>query len=242
MGGRGSGSGIGAAKSSVAGSFHEFPDRHKGGWEYEGDGRDAVKFFKKNSNFDELISGMDHETRNAFRSWSSGWFMSGEQWGGWDSMPREARRLTKLYDGVLDRSEISEGFTVTRLSTPELLFGKGHRDRPRLEDIQAMKGKDINVVGNMSTGAAQEGLALCSTTRGNPIEYYIKIPAGSKVAGMWIGDRRINGWEHKQREFMTNRDIVLTVGNATYDSRRKKFVVELIYKGRNEHDYGRSGK
>lgn len=230
-----------AGASAAARTFHEFPDEHAGGWEYEGDGHEAVEFFRDNSNSDELIRGMDSEDRNAFRHWTAGRFMGGQQWLGFDNMTAAEQETTRRIDKILDRATLKKGIVVTRLSTPELLFGKGH-STTTLEELQAMKGKEIYAAGSMSTGAAKEGLAISSSTRGKPIEYKIKIPGGSVGAGMWIGDSRINGWGPAQREFITNRDSRFVVGDTKYDSRRKKYVVEITWVGRDEHDYGRRGK
>ncbi len=41
--------------------------------------------------------------------------------------------------------------------------------------------------------------------------------------------------------FMTNRDVVYTVGDTTYDSKRDMFVVELTFRTRLFHDYGKYG-
>ena len=54
---------------------------------------------------------------------------------------------------------------------------------------------------------------------------------------MYIGDDRINKWGDKQREFMTNRDIWMTVGNTEYNAEKNIFEVEIEYGGRLEHEY-----
>ena len=59
---------------------------------------------------------------------------------------------------------------------------------------------------------------------------------------MWVGDHRVNGWGPEQREFMTNRDIIVSVGKTTYDSGSGKYTVNLYYMGREKHDYGKSGR
>lgn len=56
---------------------------------------------------------------------------------------------------------------------------------------------------------------------------------------MHYGDQRINAWGNQQREFMTNRDIVLRVGKTTFDNDSGKYVVDLYYEGRVAHDYGK---
>ena len=70
----------------------------------------------------------------------------------------------------------------------------------------------------MSFGAASQGLTIGDSSK--KVEYKLRIPPGSKGAGMWIGDKRINGWGAEQREFMSNRDSVFKVGKTTYDKRR----------------------
>ena len=143
---------------------------------------------------------------------------------------------------MLDRSVMTKGVAVVRRATPELLLGAG-AGRPTLEQLQAMEGRTITSKGNMSTGAAKQGLTISSVGTHKPCEYRIHIPAGSKGAGMWIGDARINpGWGAKQREFMTNRDISLKVGKTTYDKKRNVFITDVYFVGRLAHDYGKSGR
>ena len=52
--------------------YHYFYDKISGGWTYEGDGHHQVDWFKKNSNYDSLIAGMNSTERSAFRDWTRG--------------------------------------------------------------------------------------------------------------------------------------------------------------------------
>lgn len=223
-------------------SYHYFYDKMEDGWNYEGDGHHQVDWFGKNSNVDEILDSVDSETKSAMSSWTSGHFMGGQQYDGWDKMSRSDKEKTQRYDDMLDKSVMYKGVTVVRRATSELLLGKG-AGRPTLEQLQAMEGQTVVSKGNMSTGAAKQGLTISSTGVHKPCEYRIHIPAGSKGAGMWIGDKRVNpGWQAKQREFMTNRDIMLKVGKTTYDKARNVFVTDVYYTGRLDHDYGKSGR
>ena len=172
-------------------------------------------------------------------SWASGRFMSGQQYQGWDNMGEFDKELTQIYDEILDRATLTEGVVVTRRSDAQLVMGAGIREAT-LEELLSAKGQTLKVGANMSTGAASQGLTIGDDSK--RIEYKIRIPAGSTGAGMWIGDDRINHWGPGQREFMTNRDILVRVGTTTYDASRDIYTVELQYFGREEHDYGTSGK
>jgi hypothetical protein len=211
------------------------------GWEYGGSGRETVDFFRQNSNYDELITGMTPEQRSDFQRWTNGAFMGGQQYIGFDNMTAEDQQATRNFDAVLDRATLDKGITVRRLATSELILGRGNK-RPTLEQLQGMKGQTVVSKGNMSTGAGARGLTIGYSGRNKTVDYVMKFPAGSKGAGMWIGDDRIHGWGVRQREFMTNRDIKFVVGNTRYNRRTDKYEVELIYAGRNEHDYGRRGR
>lgn len=223
-------------------SYYEFSDRPSGGWSYEGDGNEASEFFYANSNFDDIIRGMSYEERSAFSDyWAPGHFMYGQQWQGFDNMSREDQNLTRIYDRVLDQARLDEGITLHRLSTAELVLGAGRTRVSSIEELLALKGKQITAAGNMSFGAAKEGLYI-GPSGSKQIEYKLRIPGGTKGAGMWIGDHRINGFGPDQREYMTNRDTSYRIGNTTYDRRRDVYVVELDYVGRRDHDYGRRGR
>lgn len=243
MGGRGSSSRL-AGSAKPAGtekpSYHYFYDKASGGFNYEGDGHHQEAWFKANSNVDEVISATDESTKRAMRDWTAGHFMTGQQYDGWDRMSMTDKEYTQRYDDMLDKSVLHKGVTVVRRTTAELLFGKG-KTSATLEELKAMKGKTILSAGNMSTGAAAQGLTIGSYNKDH--EFRIHIPAGSKGAGMWIGDRRINpGWGPDQREFMMNRDIGLKVGDTTYDSSRGVYVTDVTFVERYPHDYGKSGR
>lgn len=225
----------------------EFEDTPSSGFTYNGDGKKQEEFFKKFSNFDDLINEMSREEKDEFDDiWVPGAFMHGEGYKDWNDMDRWAQRAIEVYDKFLDKSVLTKGVVVARLATGELLFGKG-KSFGTFDEFKAMEGKVIISTGNMSTGAAKEGLTIGSTLSTKPtsswgrpksVEYKITIPSGSKGAGMWIGDYRINsGFGNDQREFMMNRDIRLRVGKTRYDSRRDVYVVEMTYEGRLPHRY-----
>lgn len=216
-----------------------FTDKASSGWEYEGDGQEAIDFFMQNSNFEELISQMDEDERKAFQLWAAGNFMSGQQYWGWDAMYNDDKAITQIMDKYLDQATLKQGVEVTRLSTAELILGAG-RETATLEELQAMEGSIITSQGSLSTAAAAEGLAVGD--RGKSVEYKITIPPGSKGAGMWIGDGRVNYLEADQREFMMNRDCAYKVGKTVYNKKRKKYIVNIEWAGLMEHDYGTSGK
>lgn len=222
--------------------YHVFPDRSiVNEWEFRGTGRETVEWFNNNSNYDELIRSMDYDDHGAFRSWMNGYWMGGQMYRDFDSLSPGERQMIRSYDKILDQSVVREAFTVRRQATAELVLGAGNRIPTSIEQLRALQGTTITSKGCMSTAAASRGLAI-GDSASKSIEYVMKFPAGTKGAGMWIGDRRIGGWGAKQREFMTNRDINFRVGNTTYNSRTGKYEVELIYTGRNEHNYGRRGR
>ena len=221
--------------------YKEWDDKASGGWTYGGTGKDQEDFFAENSNSDELITNMDSEERSAFKQgWTPGRFMRGQQYMGFDKMTDQEQQWTRIYDKILDRATLKEGIVVTRRASAELILGKGHTRASSLEELKALRGKLVTSKGNMSTGAAKEGLTIGDS--GKNVEYRIHIAGGTKGAGMWIGDSRINGWGSEQREFMTNRDSVYAVGRTSYDKRRDIYVVNMYYVGREPHDYGKRGK
>lgn len=199
---------------------------------------DAQKqFVREQTNTDELMSEI---TRNrsyveAFRNWARGMFMRGHQYGRFSDMDSDRQEWTRIYDRFLDRTVNREGFVVRRLATAELLLGRGNRMPTSLEQLQGMKGQYVTSKGSMSTSMAKHGLTIGALDK--RIEYEIMIPANSQGAGMWIGDRRINGWGARQREYMTNRDSTYQVGDTRYDSRRKVYVTQLVYVGHEKHSY-----
>lgn len=209
-------------------------------WDYGTDYRETENFFKSSSNYDELISEMSADERSDFKSWCGGHFMFGQQYMDFDLMDDYEQDMTRTYDKYLDRSVLTQSVELRRLATPELVLGKGKKTCT-LEELQAMEGSVVTSKGSMSTAAAAEGLGIGSKSR-KPVEYKIKIAGGSKGAGMWIGDGRINHWEGRQREFMTNRDSMYRVGKTTYDKKRGKFITEIEFIGVGEHDYGKKGK
>lgn len=209
-------------------------------WDYGRDYRDTEAFFKSASNYDTLIGEMSDSERRDFMKWCGGHFMDGSQYKGFDKMDKEDQRLTRTYDKYLDRTVLTQSVELRRLATPELVLGKGKKTCT-LAELQAMEGSVVTSKGSMSTAAAAEGLGIGSKST-KPVEYKITIAGGSKGAGMWIGDGRINHWEGRQREFMTNRDSIYRVGKTTYDKKRDKFITEIEFVGVGEHDYGKKGK
>lgn len=225
--------------------YKEFNDieqsGYRGGWYYDGDGKEQEDFFKKYSNFDEIIDSMDARERSAWNDhWVPGDFMYGQQYQGWDNMTRQEQAWTKTFDKFLDKSELKHGVVLTRRTDAQLVLGAGHKTAT-LEELKAAEGSIVTSKGNMSFGAAKHGLTIGDDSK--KIEYRLSIPGGSKGAGMWIGDKRINShFGNQQREFMTNRDTAYKVGKTTYDAKRGVYIVNIKYIGRQEHDYGKKKK
>lgn len=205
---------------------------------YAGDGKSQTEFFTKNSNYNELIENMTWQQNAAFADWSNGVWTEGQQYKGWDNMEPEEKYTTQIFDDVLDKSTLSKGVEIIRRADAQLVLGKGKR-AASLEELQKMKGTIITAKGNMSFSAASEGLPMTSS---GSVEYRLKIPGDTKGSGMYIADERINDWGPQQREYMTNRDISMRVGETTYDKARDVHIVELQYVGRQPHDYGTSGR
>ena len=239
MGGRGGSSGMGGRGGGGGGSYHSWPDEASGTHTYYGTGQEQYRFFKDTTNFDELINDMTDPQRGDFRDWARGHFMYGQQYRGWDNMDDYDKRMTQLYDDVLDQATLSEGVILTRRSDAQLVLGKGNK-KATMDELKALEGQIVTAKGNMSFGAAAQGLTIGQS--GKTMEYRLHIPGGTKGAGMWIGDKRINGWGPGQREFMSNRDITFTIGKTTYDARRGVYQTDLYYSGKEAHDYGRSGR
>ena len=222
-------------------TFSGVPDWEK---EFKGDGTEEESFFKENSNYDELVKDIKRRGDDVpFEYWSSGVFMTGYMSKlsekGFDGLDKSTKEWQVTFDHYLDQSEITKGIELRRLSDAQLLLGKGNKTAT-LEELQALKGRIVTSVGNMSSSAASQGLQIDSTAK-KPIEYVIKVPPGTKGAGMWIGDTKLNPrWGNKQREFMFNRDINLKIGDTHYNKQRDVFEVELKYESRNKHDYGKT--
>lgn len=227
--------------------YTEFDDEASGSFTYHGDDYAEQEFMRKYSNFDDLVSEMEHYDLNPdenpartydyadFIDWAEGHFMRGQQYRGFKRMSEEDQRMTRTYDYYLDRATLDKGIVVTRRATPELL-GIDTYGAPPLEKLNKMRGKVVYSPANMSTGLAKNGLAIGHGSE-KTVEYRIHIPAGSKGAGMWIGDERINGWGGRQREFMTNRDSLYSIGSSDYDEKRGIAIVNLYYIGRTKHKY-----
>ena len=228
--------GTGRSGAKKKGGFRKFSGKSRWGMEYEGDGKEEAAFFAEHSNADELTAEIasDDDKERAFRGWVSGDFMYGQQYGGFSNMDSEEQKRTRIYDDVLDRATLDQGVELRRLASAELALGKGNKVAT-LEDLKAMKGRIVTSKGNMSTAAASEGLEIGDS--GKNVEYNFKIPGGTTGAGMWIGDKRINGFGTSQREFMMNRDTSFRVGKTKLDKARNVYVVDMEYIGLNEHDY-----
>ena len=229
-----------SGKKKIASGFKKFTDTHDGsGFSFRGDGKETIKFFDENSNYNELIMSMNRDDHDAFEEWMSGLFMNGQQYRGFDNMNEWEQQYTRSFDKILDKATLKQGIEVRRLASAELLLGKGNRTGNQ-KDLDAMKGRIVTSTGNMSTAAAATGLSIGD--RSKNVEYVYKIPGGTKGAGMWIGDNRIGGWGAKQREFMMNRDTAWSVGKTTFNKSRGVYEVEMNWVGLMEHDYGKKGR
>lgn len=220
----------------------DFGDIHKEGHEvyysseYKGSGEAVNSFFEKNSNYKELIDQMSDQEKKDFKNiWSRGKMMHGEQYGEFSDMTPRYQQATRNFDRILDQATINESIEVARMSDAQLLFGAGTKTGT-LDDFTAMKGQQITCGANMSFSAASEGLAI-NWKEPPTVEYHLKIPEGSTGSGMYIGDKEINIWGDRQREFMTNRNIWMTVGDTEYDEERKLYKVEILYGGQLPHEY-----
>lgn len=232
----------GSRTSSSPDSYMRFNYNSDDTHYYEDDKGATAKWFGEHSNYKALVDSMSPAERMKFYWWSQGHFMRGQQYDGFSNMRESDQEAVRTYDKILDKSTLDTPIVVHRLANTELLLGKGVKNGD-IREIQKMIGQDITVKGNMSTGAGSTGLTIGTP---KPVDYEIRIPAG-KGAGMWIGDSRINGWGDDQREFITNRDIVLRpvsverVGSdyktAHPESVGVKYKVVLEYQGRLDHDY-----
>lgn len=218
--------------------YDKFKDKAAATHWYEGSGAEQERWFAEHSNADELISGMTEGERESFRNWTRGMLMSGDQYRGWDAMPDYARRITRDMDKILDQATLDRGVVLTRRTSAELLLGKSRVSS--LDELTALRGTTVSSAGAMSSGAAREGLTIGSSSKN--VELKIHIAGGTKGAGMWVGDRRINGWGPDQREFVVNRDAVFAVGASKYDAKRGVYITNIYYMGRQPHDYGTRGK
>lgn len=230
-------------RSKETDGYHSFPYWSRGTHEYMGDHGETESWFRDNSNFDELVSGMSRDELDYFEYWTRGWFMGGDQYEGFSNMSEEKQKWTRAYDKILDQAVLDKPLVVHRLATAELLLGKDHI-RASEDDIKSMLGKEIVQKANMSTGAAAVGLSIGSRKQ---IDYEIRLPAGKGI-GMWVGDSRFNGWGSAQREFMMNRDVVLVpVAYKKFEEtalsrlrpgiEKPQYTVILEWRDRVEHDY-----
>ena len=218
--------------------YQEFEDEADSGFTYDGNAIDEIAFMKEHSNYNDLIRSMSYDDTDAFEAYTEGHFMDRQQYRGFKKMSTFDQHCTRVFDKYLDQATLDKGIVVSRRATPQLL-GFKYGDKPTLEQLQKMKGKVVYSAANMSTGLAKTGLGIGGDYE-KPVEYKIHIPAGSKGAGMWVGDDRINGWGGGQREFMTNRDTLYVIGDSRPGKDRKGkdiSIVDLYYIGRTKHKY-----
>ena len=213
--------------------YKVFRDKPSGTHEYVGSGADVTNFFKAQSNFREIIQSMSAAERDDFFGWSQGQFM-GSNKSEWSGLLSWEQDMLRTFDKFLDKSTLNQGIVVRRLASFSLV-NNGSRVVPSADELVKMEGNLVNVGMPLSASAASAGLTI--GTRGKNVEYVIHIPAGSKGAGMWIGDTQINAWGPKQREFMVNRDTIFKQGKTTYNASRGVYEVELTYVGRTKHKY-----
>ena len=215
-----------------SGDYRVFTDKAQGSHRYSSNAKEVQDFFGRQSNFEEIIKSLSKKDVDAFYGWAIGRFM-GSNKADWSNLSSYEQNMLKIYDKVLDKSVLNEGIVVRRLASFSLV-NNGSRSVP--SDFAKLEGNLINVRMPLSSSAAAEGLTIGAS--GKNVEYVMHIPAGSKGAGMWIGDYRINSeWGPIQREFMVNRDTIFRQGKITYNSKRGIYEVELYYVGRTKHRY-----
>lgn len=215
--------------------FLDKRDSYRPTHQYDGDGADTIEFFKSNSNYRDLIGQMSINDIEAFESWSEGYFMSSDRWiSSFSQLGPIDQRYIKTFDTYIDQSRLTTGIVVSRSDGPQLL-GFDRYAQLNDTDMQALVGTNLSVRGNMSFAAASEGLTIGNSSKN--IEYKLNIPKGTVGAGMYIGDDDINGWGAAQREFLTNRDIVVRVKSIKSNKTSSGYIVELDYVGREKHRY-----
>ena len=203
-------------------------------YDYGPDGSAETKWFEDNSNFREILANATMDDKIAIREFTAGYFMNGQQYGGFSKMSSTEQDYVRSYDRMLDQSVIKANVTVTRFATPELLLGGGRRTAT-LAELKAMKGRVITSKANLSSAAAKEGLSIGDAKK--TVEYKIHIPKGSRGAGMYIGVHGIHAWGERQREFMLNRDIDLLCGDVKYNKTRGVYEMHMYFQGLLPHDY-----
>ena len=230
---------MGSTGGKKKSKYKTFSSEHIGTHEYESDGGETNKWFLEHSNAKELYRGLDEDDGWAFDKWTEGYFMDGTQYDGFSNMTSREQEWVKTYDDYIDRSTIDTPLVVHRRATAELLFGGGHTHTTE-QELRSIMGQDIICKGNLSTGAAAEGLTIGSH---KDIEYEIRIPAGTGY-GLWLGNRAINGyWGDQQREFMMSRDLIYrpvayeVTGGDGHSRGDAKYKVILEVVGKMEHDY-----
>lgn len=252
FGGRGSSSGTGSTSHTFTATAKETPEvaesvkeaqaiqnfeGRETFMEYTGNGKAEERFFKNNSNADELISGMDSGTRDAFRGFTQGDFMDGKLYGGWGNLSSYQKSSARKIDAVLDRATLKRDITVVRAADGQFLLGKG-KVHATAADFEAVKGQVVKVPAYASAGAGKTGLDIGGRLGSNRIDYRIHVPKGTG-RGMWVGDRRINYWGSRQREFLINRDTNYRIDNVR--TVRGRVVVDVTVVGHEAHDYGKGG-
>lgn len=201
-----------------------------------------IQYMKEHTNAYDIIKDIHKSSEDtwAFKRWTEGHFMEGQQYYGMFSDMRENdQQYTRAYDKYLDNAVLNRGLVTMRRASPELLGLEKHATGKDIEEqLKILSGDDSRVVwsvGNLSSAVASTGLTIGDNRKS--IDYRFHFPAKSVGAGMWVGDKRINDWQDRQLEFMINRDTGYKVSGWKYDRVKKVYVVDMYYVGRREHDY-----
>lgn len=140
--------------------FHVFTDVPEGAFSYKGTGRDVVNFFNDNSNYQELIDNMTDKEIEAFKKWTIGHFMNGQQFLGFQNMSKDDQRYTRIYDRIIDKATIDQNIVVSR-SAGFSLINDGKHNELSLSELKDKIGNNIELLGHQSTGAAKNWIKYC---------------------------------------------------------------------------------
>ena len=236
--------GRGSSAGGGAGEVKTFPDVADSGWEFYGNGEEQKRFFSENSNMEQLIGEMDESDKEAFIRWSNGYLMGAlYRENAYDNLTKSEKNAVSRMDDVLDKARVDKPVELVRLAGAEFMSGDMRTDSLMgglsLGDLKKYEGSTIQCPSFLSSSAASQGLSIGFSRN---VEYHIRVKAGTVGAGMYIGDKRINDWSNKQREFLFNRDSFYKVRNVKYDNLWEKYVVTIDYVGHGKHDYGTTGK
>ena len=121
----GSGGGIpqGNEKKAFAPSNEKvktFTSVPKDGWEYPDDNGETARWFKENTNSEDLIKlvANDGGLRSSFFRWYTGDYMDGSIYTKpFKKLSAQEQEDRRNFDRILDQSEAKKAFTVARLST-----------------------------------------------------------------------------------------------------------------------------